>query len=153
MKSITVEIEEMRQMTAAELAVRYEALWGRPARSKHRQHLWRRCAWTLQEGRLGGLSKKATNQLEEIIGEMDLPLGDEPDRVRGRIRANASDPAVGTTLVRPYKGQEIRVDVLRNGFDWDGVVYGSLSAVARAVTGSAWNGRLFFGLTKRSSKK
>ena len=149
-KTTAQEIEEMRQMTAADLAVQYEALWGRPPRIKHQRHLWRRCAWKLQERRFGGLSKKAKDRLEELIEELDLPFGKEPRKVNGRQVRAKNTPAVGTTLVRPYKGQEIRVQVLENGFDHDGVTYRSLSAVAKAVTGSAWNGKLFFGLTKRS---
>ena len=52
-------------------------------------------------------------------------------------------------LTRVWHGEEIRVRVVAGGFDHAGVTYRSLSAVARALTGSRWNGRLFFGLTKR----
>ena len=56
----------------------------------------------------------------------------------------------GTVLTREYHGQEIRVVALEDGqFEYDGQVFTSLSAVAKAVTGTKWNGRLFFGLTKR----
>ena len=61
-------------------------------------------------------------------------------------------PSPGTVLSREYHGREIRVVTLPDGFEWDGQHYGSLSAVARAVTGSKWNGRLFFGLTTRKRK-
>ena len=58
--------------------------------------------------------------------------------------------APGTVLTRQYHGQEIRVVALDDGkFEHDGQVFTSLSAVAKAVTGQKWNGRLFFGLTKR----
>ncbi len=62
------------------------------------------------------------------------------------------DLPVGTVLAREYKGDEIRVQVVENGFEWNGVVFRSLTAVAQAVTGSKWNGRLFFGLTKRKQR-
>jgi len=52
----------------------------------------------------------------------------------------------GTILSREYKGREVRVLVLEKGFECDGQVYRSLSAVAEAITGSHWNGWLFFGL-------
>ena len=58
-------------------------------------------------------------------------------------------PIAGTVLTRVYKGHEIRVVTLDDGFEYDGRVYGSLTAVAKAVTGQHWNGKLFFGLTKR----
>jgi hypothetical protein len=54
----------------------------------------------------------------------------------------------GTVLCRNHQGVAIRVLVLEKGFEWNGEHYKSLSAVARAVTGTRWNGRLFFGLTK-----
>jgi hypothetical protein len=57
-------------------------------------------------------------------------------------------PIPGTVLTRKYRGRQIEVKVLPNGFDYDGQVYRSLSAVATAVTGSHWNGLLFFGLTE-----
>jgi hypothetical protein len=54
----------------------------------------------------------------------------------------------GTILSRDYKGRRISVEVRENGFDYDGKLYRSLSAVAQAVTGTKWNGFLFWGLTQ-----
>jgi len=60
----------------------------------------------------------------------------------------------GTVLTRKYRGRQVEAKVLANGFEYEGQVYRSLSAVAKAVTGSHWNGHLFFGLTtiSRSAK-
>ncbi len=55
-------------------------------------------------------------------------------------------------LTRQYHGREIRVLTLDDGFEWNGQHFGSLSAVARAITGAKWNGRLFFNLTTRKRK-
>jgi hypothetical protein len=55
-------------------------------------------------------------------------------------------------LTRQYHGREIRVLTLDDGFEWDGQHFRSLSAVARAITGAKWNGRLFFNLTTRKRK-
>ena len=52
----------------------------------------------------------------------------------------------GTVLVRDYQGQRHTVTVARDGFDWQGTIYPSLSAIARAITGVRWNGWVFFGL-------
>ena len=60
-------------------------------------------------------------------------------------------PRPGVVLSRPYHGQEIRVTVLEEGFEWNGRRFRSLSALAREVTGQRWNGLLFFGLTKGKS--
>ena len=60
---------------------------------------------------------------------------------------------MGTTLVRRWRGKDYYVKVLDDGYEYDGVIYRSLSAVAKAITGSHWNGPLFFGVTKRKKTK
>ena len=61
-------------------------------------------------------------------------------------------PLPGTVLTRQYRGRLIEVTVLPNGFEWEGQVFKSLTAVAKAVTGSHWNGFLFFGLKDEGDK-
>ena len=141
-------------MTVPDLVDRYTELFGKPPRVKHREHLWKRCAWKIQERKFGGLSELAKRRLEELISEIDLPLTDNHRTISGVLKEprRANTPPVGTTLFRLYKGREIRVAVVENGFEWKDVHYRSLSAVAKAITGSHWNGRLFFQLTKRSGK-
>jgi len=68
----------------------------------------------------------------------------------GPVR-DRSAPLPGTILCRDYKGRQIVVTVLEHGFEWDGRVFGSLSAVATAVTGGHWSGALFFGLRRAKS--
>ncbi len=152
MKSIATELVELHQMSRPELVQKYTELYGKTPRTIHRLRLWRRCAWKLHEQRFGGLWGAARRRLDELRAELDIPLDDEETTVSGRLRRR-SDPPIGTTLVRAYKGQEVRVDVTENGFEWNGVVYRSLSATAGAITGSHWNGRLFFGLTARKRSK
>jgi hypothetical protein len=62
-----------------------------------------------------------------------------------RIRAD-NRPLPGTRLLREYAGVEHAITVLRDGFEWEGRPYRSLSAIARAITGTRWNGWTFFGL-------
>jgi hypothetical protein len=57
--------------------------------------------------------------------------------------------APGATIRRRYQGREIVVKVLADGFEYDSERYSSLSALARKLTGTRWNGLLFFGLTER----
>ncbi len=149
-KSITQEIQELRGMAVPELVERYEAAFGKPPRVKHREWLWRRIAWKIQEQRFGGLSAVAKRRLDELIAELDLPLNGKRT-VRGKVngRGTASDPVVGTVLVRKWREQEIHVTRTEDGWECDGVVHRSLSAVAKAITGAHWNGRLFFGLKSR----
>ena len=148
-KSIAEEIAELRGLPVSELVVRYEAVYRKPPRVKHKDWLWRRIAWKIQEQRFGGLSGAAKRRLDELIAELDLPLGQRT--VKGKVaRSRPGNPVLGTTLTRVWKGQEVRTTAVDDGWEYDGVVHRSLSAVAKAVTGSHWNGRLFFGLKSRS---
>ena len=151
MKPIADEIEELRGMKVAQLVDRYAELFGKPPRVKNREHLWKRCAWKLQERRLGGLSEVAKRRLEKLIAEIDLPLPDHTRTASGFLRKprRRDDPAPGAVLVRKWHSQEIRVLVREDGYECNGELFRSLTAVARAILGSKWNGRLFFGLTNR----
>ena len=63
--------------------------------------------------------------------------------------ADPRNPVVGTRLIREWNGVEHTITVLRDGFEWQGRPYKSLSAIARAITGTRWNGYRFFGLRER----
>lgn len=152
-KSVSEEIAELRAMPVTELVVRYEALHGRPPRSKNRVWLWKRCAWRVQEQSFGGLSEVARRRLDELIGELDLPLG-QNRTVRSTMPAarKAGAPPVGTTLVREWKGREVRATRTDEGWECDGVVHRSLSGVVTALTGSHASGPAWFGLAGRKRK-
>lgn len=145
---MTDDLQRLRAMTVPELAACYEEVVGKPPRVKHKGWLWKRIWCRLQEQKLGGLSDVARRRLEELIAEIDLPL-DEVHATRGQVRPTRHRVAVGTTLTREWRGGVVRVQVLEHGFEHEGVVYRSLSGVAKAITGSHWNGPLFFGLTAR----
>jgi hypothetical protein len=80
-------------------------------------------------------------------------LGEQFDGKSLTLRRIRKDqrPITGTRLIREYQGVEHLVTVTRDGFDWQGRPYQSLSAIARAITGTRWNGWLFFGLRKASA--
>ncbi len=148
-RSIACEMQELRAMPVCDLVNRYETAFGRPPRVRHQNWLWRRIAWRIQEQRYGGLSTVARRRLDELVADMDVPLGRD-QTVRGKVgRQKPGDPPLGTTLVREWRGQEIQATRVESGWEHEGIVHRSLSAVAKAVTGSHWNGKLFFGLTKR----
>ena len=161
------EIQALRGMTVAELRARWTELYGAEPRSRNRDYLWRRLAWKVQEQAHGGLSEAARARLAELASEVSLgdlrvrpPKGFDPDALADATARPMSarpvrDPRLprpGAVLVRPYRGRDLRVLVLEDGFEWDGRRFGSLSETARAITGQHWNGRLFFGLTQRSRR-
>ncbi len=153
-KSITAEINELRAMSVPELVARYEAVYGKPPRVKHKDWLWRRIAWRVQEQKLGGLSGAAMRRLDELIGELDLPLhGARVEREKLGGRRRRGDPPMGTTLSRTWKGTEVRATAVEGGWECEGVVYHSLSAAVKAITGSHASGPAWFGLTKRRAAR
>jgi DUF2924 family protein len=146
-KPISEELADLRALTAPELVERYVEVFGRLPRVKQPSWLLRRLAWRVQEQRLGGLSDTAKARLEVLIAEIDLPL----DGARKQIKpARRGGTTLGTTVSRTWKGLEIRATAVEGGWEHEGVRYRSLTAIAKQVTGTHWNGKLFFGLTRRA---
>jgi len=155
-------IEKTRRLTVTALKIRYQKVFGEAARSSHRQFLFRRIAWQLQAKAEGNLSERARCRAAEIVEDADLrtqtPKGfwswpaektRAPRLNRARPQRDWRLPKPGTLLSRRYQGHEVLVKVLSEGFEYQARLYRSLSAIAREVTGTRWNGLLFFGLTER----
>ena len=152
-------VNELRRMTVGQLRQRYGEVFGEAARSFNKQHLIKRIAWRMQAMHEGDLSERARRRARELANDADLrirpPAAPKESNGNGGIttsafRVEADDrlPMPGTILTRRYKGRVIQVTVLPKGFEFDGEVYRSLSAVARKITGAHWNGYYFFGLPK-----
>lgn len=105
----------------------------------NRRFLESRLAYRIQELAYGGLKPETVERLEALGEQFD---GDSARR-RARLQ---NRPIAGTLLIREWQGVEHSVTVLRDGFEWQGRPYKSLSAVARAITGTRWNGLIFFAL-------
>src|SRR2546422_7377349 len=114
MTDIAREIDALRKLPVPELVERYRELWGKEPRCRNKEHLWKRCAWRLQEIRFGGLSKVAKDRLEELIAEIHIPLTEKQRTVSGILAKprKPGDPPVGTVLVREWHGKEIKVTVV-----------------------------------------
>jgi hypothetical protein len=134
-----------------ELRECYARVFGESTRAGHRDWLIKRIAWRWQMLAEGDLSERARRRAETLAHDADLRLS--PPRAKRdatpRLPAaqRSSDPRLppaGHVLVRFYKGQTLEVRVLVRGFEFQGKTYLSLSAVAKAITGSHCNGYLFF---------
>ena len=155
--AIRHEIDHLRHKTVAELKVRYLELFGEASRSNHKQFLVRRIAWRLQALAEGDLSERARERALSLARDADLRLRapEGPSGMAttvGRHR-DARLPAPGTILRRAFRDQNITVHVLERGFQYEGAVYPSLSAVARHISGTQWNGFSFFRLHSAAGKK
>jgi hypothetical protein len=151
---VEFELAALRQMTVAALRERYAEVFGEPTRSRHKEHLVRRIIWRMQANAEGDLSERARRRAMEIANDADLRVTPPPALAIPPIDGGASSRGdadaidLNTQLVRNYRGRKIVVTVNENGFEYKGDQYRSLSAVAKAVTGTHWNGRLFFGVSK-----
>jgi hypothetical protein len=140
---LTGEIAGLQSLDVEQLKTRWRTLYQTeaPTRFSH-ELLMRAVAYRLQERALGGL-KPATRRLFQRIAaaaQARRPLKLKPLR---RLEA-------GGVLIREWGGIKYKVVVLENGFSFRSQFYGSLSAVARQITGSHWSGPLFFGLKQRT---
>ena len=131
------------------------ALFGEKCRSRNRRFVQRRVAWKLQADAGGGLSERAILRATVIAGESLIRT--TPPRQRAQESESTTvpnnwDPRVpppGQIIERKYKGSMLRVLVLTEGFEYEGERYKTLTAVARAATGSHCNGFLFFKLGQK----
>ena len=108
----------------------------------NRRYLESRLAYRIQELAYGGLKPETIRRLERLGEELDGGDNGKPQAQPGR-RAR---PIAGTRLIREWQGVEQVVTVPPEDFEWQGRPYKSLSAIARAITGTRWNGWVFFGL-------
>jgi Protein of unknown function (DUF2924) len=160
------EMAVLRRLSNRELYSKFAELYGNDARtSKNRVWLIRRIAWRMQALAEGDLSDRARQRATELANDADLRLtpprmkpAAPPPKPRTR-RTSVPRPSspnrlrTGTVLARMYKGEAIHVTVLNHGFAFDGRVYSSLSAVAKAITGSHCSGYRFFGLTSQGGEQ
>jgi hypothetical protein len=137
---ILARLAALKAMSVNELKAEWQALFDAPAPNNSRTFLEGRLAYRIQELTYGGPDKQTRRLLDLLADEVEGTL------TRKAQIADPRNPVVGTKLIREWNGVAHTVTVLREGFDWEGRRYKSLSAVARAVTGTRWNGYRFFGL-------
>jgi hypothetical protein len=159
MLNVAKEVAALGRMSVTDLRSKHIEAFGEPTRTGNRDYLVKRIAWRLQANAHGDLSEQARRRADELANDADLrttapkvrKTEDRPALTRQTSVAFDSDsrlPMAGSNIKRLYKGREIVVRVLPNGFEYEGKVYRSLSAVAKAVTGTQWNGYHFFNLKR-----
>jgi hypothetical protein len=132
---LEAELDRIAAMNINELGSLWREREGRePPSGFSKDLLARALAYSIQEEQLGGLSP----DLKKLLANPDA----EPPR---RIKA-------GSVIVREYAGARHEVFVVEGGFSWQGRVYPSLSAIAKEITGTRWNGPRFFGLREGESR-
>ena len=164
-KTLRQQIDELAAMDVAALQTRHLESLGKATTCAHRQFLFRKLAWHLQTEAEGRLPESAIKLARSIA--RDTPLWARVLTNADRRRAgmpmdnsatttieqahDARTPLPGGPIVKQCRGQTHVVTVLEKGFEFEGCKFPSLSAVAFEITGTKWNGYLFFGLTKEKT--
>ena len=153
------EVAAMRRMTMRELRDKYAEAFGDTTNANNRAWLVRRIGWRLQAKAEGDLSERARRRAAELADEADLRLNPPgvkdaaADRTIAEVLPLRTDnrlPPPGSVITRSYKGDNLQVKVLADGFEFEGERFTSLSAVAKRITGSHCNGFHFFKLGREA---
>ena len=158
MATLSEQLVVLEKMTVGELAEKFREVFGFPTRTRNKPYLRKRLAWQVQALAEGGLSERALAKIEELAPL--APVRWRPERASGDshdagapIQARPRDsrlPAIGSIVARVHQGVEHQVTVLADGFEYQGQRHASLSQIARLISGTPWNGFLFFGLQRRT---
>ena len=152
--NVVKEVAALERMTVKQLRERYAAVFGEATSAHNKPWLLKRIVWRVQAQAEGDLSDRARARAAELARDADLRLTPPPAKAvaqecrtaSGTISGDRRLPPPGSIITRKYKGGAIQVKVLDDGFEYAGEEYASLSAVAKAATGSHCNGFLFFRL-------
>ncbi len=143
------QIAEIQELSLEELRDRWRALYPSEPPRYRRAVLLRRLAHRVQELAYGEVSEATGARLRQSLEEVDGEPKSNGAAPGSQRRLQAPRPLVGTRLLRTWQGRRYEVTALTAGFEYEGRRYRSLSAIAREITGTRWNGPLFFGLRKR----
>ena len=149
--SVLAQIAGLKNLDHDGLCQLWRTLYGKEAPTYNRTFLVSRLAYRIQELAYGGLSDETKLKMADVLAAGGFnEMGGNRREKRKQVRRGAGKdmPVAGTRFVREWNGRSYEVIAVPGGFEYDGRLYRSLSAVAKAITGTHWNGRLFFGLAK-----
>jgi Protein of unknown function (DUF2924) len=137
--TVLAQLVALKAAPVGDLKQKWRDLFEREPPPYNRRFLENRLAYRIQELAYGGLSQETLERLDALADELD---GKKPKR-RSPIE---NRPIAGTRLIREWRGVEHCVTVRHEDFEYQGRPYKSLSAIARHITGTQWNGLVFFGM-------
>lgn len=141
-ETVLAHIAALKTASITSLKQQWRDLFQTEPPAFNRRYLESRLTYRIQELAYGGLKPETIKRLEALAEDLEV-------EAPVRTRRPSAKPVIGTQLVREWQGIEHRVTVVENGFEYQGRPLKSLSAVARAITGTRWNGWVFFGLKNR----
>jgi hypothetical protein len=138
--TVLARVAALKRTPVNDLKAEWKTLFGTDAPNNSRGFLELRLAHRIQELIYGGVARETSKLLNALADEVEGKPG------RRSMIADSRNPVAGTRLVREWNGTEQTTVVLRDGYEFEGRKYKSLSAIARDITGTRWNGYRFFGL-------
>jgi Protein of unknown function (DUF2924) len=146
-ETVLSQLAALKGAPADVLKARWRELFDTEPPAYNRRFLESRLAYRIQELAYGGLSRDTLDRLKAMAKQ--YATRDAAERkVRPMLR-----PVTGTKLIREWEGVEHCVTVRADDFEYLGRPYKSLSSVAREITGTKWNGWVFFGLKSHPGRK
>lgn len=146
------QIADLQNLSHAELVSLWHTLCGNEPPASNRRFIIKRLAHRIQEIAYGGLSQEAHAKMDAVLKCHGYDEFGMPKATSSRAQGRKDMPVIGSKLVREWNGNRYEVTTLRDGFEFEGRKYRSLSAIAKAITGTHWNGRAFFGLAGRNAR-
>jgi hypothetical protein len=143
--SVLAQIGALKSMPAAGLQARWRELFDTEPPPYNRRFLESRLAYRIQELAFGGLKPETVERLTALAEGLG-------GRAAKQTRSAQDRPIAGTRLIRDWHGVEHSVTVRDDGYEYQGRPYKSLSAIARLITGTRWNGWIFFGLKNQRAR-
>ena len=158
------ELSALEQMTVRELRARFAEVFGEATGAKNKTWLVRRIIWRMQSMVEGDISERARQRAAELANDADIRLSPPKPKPAAELPAKQSTtaklvvaednrlPLPGSVVTREYKGRTYQVKILSKGFELEGEIHKSLSAVAKRITGQHCNGYHFFRLRKEQTQ-
>jgi hypothetical protein len=138
--NVITQVAALRTMPTVDLKKKWKELYESEPPPFNRGYLESRLAYRLQEIAYGGMKNETLKRIEALRENIKGNSSYDPN--------SKNRPPVGAVLVREHRGIEHRVKVLQDGFEYNGHLYRSLTAVASHIAGVHWNGPMFFGLRR-----
>mgnify|MGYP001596877321 CR=1 FL=1 len=148
--SVLQQIAGLKTLDHENLCNLWRTLYGKEPPAYSRPFLISRLSHRIQEIAYGGLSDATKQKMHDVLKSNGFnEVGSSRHGQQKAKQAQKNNmPVVGTKLVRDWNGRRYEVIAVSGGFEYDGRLYRSLSAIAKVITGTHWNGKLFFGCAK-----
>jgi len=141
-------LEELQYLSRQELTKKWKQLFKKNSpQHARKEFLIKHISWEMQAKEKGGYSVQTQKKLDKLSEKLSKNENVNED-IKILKEPSSFEIKQGTKLIREYKGEKHEVTALEKGFEYNNKIYKSLSAIANMVTGTKWNGKVFFGIKK-----